>query len=217
MKSLKSIARGAGLAAILAVPCASLAAPPDWAPAHGWRKKNDPSYAGHSGREWDYDYGVRAGSCDRGRIGQVLGGVVGGVAGGAIGAEVAKGSRPARRGDRRWHGRSVPPSARRSGGAWTRPTARASDTRWSWPTMARASSWTNPNTRMTYQLTPARRRSGRRRLPSFPPDRARLVWPERRPHRRLHGRHRRLAARDDRAQPTLDTTGRIVDAPPGAC
>ena len=28
-----------------------LASPPDWAPAHGWRKKNDPAYAGYSGRD----------------------------------------------------------------------------------------------------------------------------------------------------------------------
>src|SRR5512134_2731273 len=83
------------LALVVAAPCAVLAAPPDWAPAHGWRKKNDPSYSGYkgySGKDWDSDYGVRSGSCDRGRVGQVIGGVVGGVAGGAIGGEIAKDS-----------------------------------------------------------------------------------------------------------------------------
>lgn len=73
--------------AALALPCIALAAPPSWAPAHGWRKKNDPTYAGYSGREWDHDYGVRTGRCDRTEIGAVLGGV----AGAAVGAEVGKG------------------------------------------------------------------------------------------------------------------------------
>ncbi|MGB5102890.1 MAG: glycine zipper domain-containing protein [Steroidobacteraceae bacterium] len=71
----------------LALPCIALATPPSWAPAHGWRKKNDPAYAGYSGRQWDYDYGVRAGRCDRSEIGAVLGGV----AGAAVGSEVGKG------------------------------------------------------------------------------------------------------------------------------
>jgi surface antigen len=153
MKSLQSIARRAGLAAILAVPCASLAAPPDWAPAHGWRKKNDPSYAGHSGREWEYDYGVRSGSCDRGRIGQVLGGVVGGVAGGAIGAEVAKGS--PQRDVAIVVGTVVGAAIGSEVGRRMDKTDRscvghalelADD--------GQSVRWTNPNTRMTYQLTP---------------------------------------------------------------
>lgn len=75
------------VATALALPCIALATPPSWAPAHGWRKKNDPTYAGHSGRQWDYDYGVRTGRCDRTEIGAVLGGV----AGAAIGSEVGKG------------------------------------------------------------------------------------------------------------------------------
>jgi surface antigen len=153
MKSLKSIARRAGFAAILAVPCASLAAPPDWAPAHGWRKKNDPSYAGHSGREWEYDYGVRSGSCDRGRIGQLLGGVVGGVAGGAMGAEVAKGS--PQRDVAIVVGTVVGAAIGSEVGRRMDKTDRscvghalelADD--------GQSVRWTNPNTRMTYQLTP---------------------------------------------------------------
>jgi surface antigen len=69
----------------LALPCVALAAPPSHAPAHGWRKKHDPTYAGYSGRNWQRDYGVRLGRCDRAEIGAILGGV----AGGAIGAGVA--------------------------------------------------------------------------------------------------------------------------------
>jgi surface antigen len=72
--------------AMVALPCAALATPPDWAPAHGWRRKHD-DHAGHSGRHWDRDYGVRSGHCDRSEIGAVLGGVAGGV----IGSEVGKG------------------------------------------------------------------------------------------------------------------------------
>ena len=75
------------LALLIALPCIALATPPSWAPAHGWRKKNDPSYAGYSGRQWERDYGVRSGRCDRSEIGAVLGGVAGGV----IGSEVGKG------------------------------------------------------------------------------------------------------------------------------
>lgn len=73
--------------AVLSLPCVALAAPPPWAPAHGWRKTNDPAYAGYSGKSWYRDYGVKAGSCDRAEIGAVLGGI----AGGAAGAQVGKG------------------------------------------------------------------------------------------------------------------------------
>jgi len=75
------------LVLLIALPCIALAAPPAWAPAHGWRKKHDPAYAGYSGRGWDDDFGVRSGRCDRAEIGAVLGGVAGGV----IGAEAGKG------------------------------------------------------------------------------------------------------------------------------
>jgi surface antigen len=153
MKSLMSIVRGVGLAATVAATCAALAAPPDWAPAHGWRKKNDPSYPGYSGRSWDYDYGVRSGSCDRGRIGQLLGGVVGGVAGGAIGAEVAKDS--AQREVAIVIGTVVGAAIGSEVGRRMDKTDRscvghalelADD--------GQSVRWTNPNTRMTYQLTP---------------------------------------------------------------
>jgi len=79
------------LVLLIALPCIALATPPSWAPAHGWRKKNDPTYAGYSGRSWDDDYGVRSGRCDRAEVGAVLGGVAGGV----IAAETSKGDQRA--------------------------------------------------------------------------------------------------------------------------
>jgi surface antigen len=75
------------LVLLVALPCIALAAPPSWAPAHGWRKQHDPAYAGYSGRQWDRDYGVNAGRCDRAEIGAVLGGVAGGVIGARAGAD----------------------------------------------------------------------------------------------------------------------------------
>jgi len=75
------------LVLLIALPCIALATPPAWAPAHGWRKKNDATYAGYSGRSWERDYGVRSGRCDRAEVGAVLGGMAGGV----IGAETGKG------------------------------------------------------------------------------------------------------------------------------
>jgi surface antigen len=77
----------AALTAILALPPAALGDPPSHAPAHGWRKKNDPHYVGYTGRQWSDDYGIRAGHCDRDRVGAALGAVVGG----AIGAAVSDG------------------------------------------------------------------------------------------------------------------------------
>lgn len=152
MQSFTALAHRAGIALLMALPCAALATPPNWAPAHGWRKQNDPTYAGYSGRAWDYDYGVRSGSCDRGRIGQVLGGVVGGVAGGAIGGEIAKGST-----DRNVAivigtvigaaigsevGRRMDKTDRSCVGHALELADYGQSVR-----------WTNPNTRVTYQLT----------------------------------------------------------------
>lgn len=153
MQSFTALAQRAGMALLMALPCAALATPPSWAPAHGWRKQNDPTYAGYSGRAWNYDYGVRSGSCDRGRIGQVLGGVVGGVAGGAIGGEIAKGST-----DRNVAivigtvigaaigsevGRRMDKTDRSCVGHALELADYGQSVR-----------WTNPNTRVTYQLTP---------------------------------------------------------------
>lgn len=156
MKSSTGLLRKTALALVVAIPCAVLAAPPDWAPAHGWRKKHDPSYAGYkgySGKDWDSDYGVRAGSCDRGRVGQVVGGVIGGVAGGAIGGEIAKNS----------ENRNVAIAAGAVIGAVVGAEVgrRMDKTDRSCvghslelADVGRSVKWTNPNTRVTYQLTP---------------------------------------------------------------
>lgn len=81
------IARLVLLSFVLPFIPVSQAAPPPWAPAHGWRKKHDPYYVGYSGRQWGRDYGIISGECNWQAVGTVLGGVVGG----AVGASVAKG------------------------------------------------------------------------------------------------------------------------------
>jgi surface antigen len=58
-----------------------LAEPPAHAPAHGWRKKNDPGYVGYSGAKWSRDYDVTSGRCNREEIGAVLGAAVGAAVG----------------------------------------------------------------------------------------------------------------------------------------
>jgi surface antigen len=82
----RRILRSALVLLALALPCIALATPPSWAPAHGWRKKNDPTYAGYSGRSWNDDFGVQSGRCNREDVGAVLGGI----AGGAVGAQAGK-------------------------------------------------------------------------------------------------------------------------------
>jgi surface antigen len=67
------------LCLLIAAP--ALAEPPPWAPAHGWRKKNDPNYVGYTGKKWDRDYGIIGGRCNTAAIGAVLGGVTGAVVG----------------------------------------------------------------------------------------------------------------------------------------
>jgi surface antigen len=63
----------------------AFADPPPHAKAYGWRKK----YVGYTGHEWDRDFGVLRGKCNRKEIGTVLGAVVGG----AVGSQVGEGSR----------------------------------------------------------------------------------------------------------------------------
>jgi surface antigen len=77
----------AAFVAGLALPSAVMADPPAHAPAHGWRKKNDPYYVGYTGRQWSDDYGVRSGRCDRDRAGAAVGAVVGGAIGAAVSDE----------------------------------------------------------------------------------------------------------------------------------
>jgi surface antigen len=57
------------------------AAPPSHAPAHGWRKKNDPTYRGYTGADWERDFGVRSGRCNTDEILTAVGAVAGGVIG----------------------------------------------------------------------------------------------------------------------------------------
>ena len=72
------------LVAAVGTPLAAFADPPAHAPAHGWRKKHDPYYVGYTGRQWNDDYGIREGRCDRDRVGAALGAVVGGAIGAAV-------------------------------------------------------------------------------------------------------------------------------------
>jgi surface antigen len=148
--ALRSILLRALFGFALVFPCLALAAPPDWAPAHGWRKKNDAGYPGYSGRYWKSDYGVESGRCDRSEVGAVLGGftggmlgaevasdadravavVVGTVIGAAIGAEIG---RRMDRTDRSCVGQSLELVAD-----------------------GKTVSWTNASTRVTYQMRPLR-------------------------------------------------------------
>lgn len=80
LKVIAVLALGLGFAAEPA-----LATPPPWAPAHGWRAKNDPFYVGYAGRQWSDDYGVIQGRCDTDKVLAA----VGAVAGGAIGNRVS--------------------------------------------------------------------------------------------------------------------------------
>jgi len=143
----RRLLRRFALVLLLTLPCIALAAPPDWAPAHG-RRQHDASYEGYSGRQWNDDYGVRAGSCNRTEIGAV----VGAVAGGAVGSQVAKGDDRAAaivvgavigaaigaeighrmdRADRACVGHSLELAS-----------------------VGKSVSWTNSDTQVTYQLTP---------------------------------------------------------------
>jgi surface antigen len=77
----------AALIALLSLalaPIASPAQPPPWAPAHGWRKQNDPNYVGYTGKRWEKDYGIIEGRCDSAAVGAVLGGVTGAVIGSRV-------------------------------------------------------------------------------------------------------------------------------------
>jgi surface antigen len=74
------------LALVLTALCApALADPPAHAKAHGWRRKHDPAYVGYTGTQWESDYGIIEGRCNRDAIGTVLGAVVGGAIGSRIG------------------------------------------------------------------------------------------------------------------------------------
>jgi surface antigen len=86
--TMKTFLLSVSAAAVLLIGGVAFADPPDHAKAHGWRKKHDSRYVGYTGREWDRDYGVLEGNCNRKEIGTVVGAVVGG----AIGSQVGDGS-----------------------------------------------------------------------------------------------------------------------------
>jgi surface antigen len=69
----------ASLVAFIGSSAPALADPPAHAPAHGWRQKHDASYTGYTGTQWDTDYEITTGHCNREAIATVVGGVVGGV------------------------------------------------------------------------------------------------------------------------------------------
>jgi len=88
MRRFRNSVIAAFCAIVVMATTVAVAAPPDHAKAHGWRKKNDPNYVGYTGRTWERDYGVLEGTCNRKDIGTALGAVVGG----AIGSQVGDGS-----------------------------------------------------------------------------------------------------------------------------
>lgn len=55
----------------------AVADPPAHAPAHGWRAKK-ARHVSHTGYEWEMDYGISAGKCNRQEIATVVGGITGG-------------------------------------------------------------------------------------------------------------------------------------------
>ena len=55
----------------------AVADPPAHAPAHGYRAKK-AAHVSRSGYEWELDYGVSAGNCNRQEIATVVGGIAGG-------------------------------------------------------------------------------------------------------------------------------------------
>jgi surface antigen len=61
-----------------AVCGSAFADPPAHAPAHGWRKKNDPHYVGFTGHAWQRDFDISSGRCNRQEIATAVGAVVGG-------------------------------------------------------------------------------------------------------------------------------------------
>src|SRR5436190_18756819 len=83
----KAFAASAALFVLATASFPAPADPPPWAPAHGWRKKNDPNYVGYTGKKWEKDYGVLEGQCNTQAVGAVLGGVVGGVVGSRVGKD----------------------------------------------------------------------------------------------------------------------------------
>lgn len=79
MSHLRKATSSMLLCVTLVFSASAIATPPPHAPAHGWRQKHDPYYVGYSGRQWEKDYGILSGRCNREAIGTVLGAAVGAV------------------------------------------------------------------------------------------------------------------------------------------
>jgi surface antigen len=62
----------------------TLAKPPPWAPAHGYRAKHAPFYVGYTGYQWGRDYGILGGRCNTDEILAVAGAITGGIIGGKV-------------------------------------------------------------------------------------------------------------------------------------
>jgi surface antigen len=75
MRTVRKLASPVLAVALLSLSVPVLADPPAHAKAHGWRAK----HVGHTGVEWDLDYGIASGTCDRKAVATVLGGITGGL------------------------------------------------------------------------------------------------------------------------------------------
>ncbi len=86
MTTSRLLSRGLAATAfgLLFAAAPALAAPPPWAPAHGYRAKEAARYTGYTGHRWDRDYGITGGRCNRDQVGTVVGAVVGGAIGAAV-------------------------------------------------------------------------------------------------------------------------------------
>jgi surface antigen len=85
MNTVTRMSRTIVASAVVAFALPALAAPPGHAPAHGYRAKQKQKvqvavvHVGRSGYEWELDYGIQSGNCDRRAIASALGGITGAV------------------------------------------------------------------------------------------------------------------------------------------
>lgn len=95
MKRKSTVTRAARTLGSCFAACVALALaapvpadPPPHAKAHGWRKKNDPTYAGFRGKTWERDYGVVSlGRCNTDAVLGVAGAAIGGIVGAQVGRD----------------------------------------------------------------------------------------------------------------------------------
>ncbi|NIP73296.1 MAG: glycine zipper 2TM domain-containing protein [Gammaproteobacteria bacterium] len=81
--SRPALAHAAAAVLVLGFGAQSVCAkPPSWAPAHGYRHKQE---AGHRDVQHAAETYIEGGRCNREALGKVIGGVIGGVAGSEIG------------------------------------------------------------------------------------------------------------------------------------